>query len=89
MRTPTQVYLKAAWLVAKGKRRFSCHAIADVETDYGWPLTKSYQDVFFPGGDSMAFAEEVEKFAGAFTAEVGDFRVLMLTLMAACWKDFQ
>ena len=89
MRTPTQVYLKAARLLAEGKQRWSCHAISDTETGYGWPLTMNYQDVFFPGSNSIKFAEEVEEFAGAFTEEVRNFRVLMTTLMAACWKDFR
>ncbi|KKK90887.1 hypothetical protein LCGC14_2718520, partial [marine sediment metagenome] len=51
-------------------------------------LAQRYQKVFFPEGDSFDFAHEVGK-TPATNGERDNLRVLMLCLMAVCWRDFQ
>jgi len=93
MRTPRQIYLEVARMIAEEEylgEPWSCCFIGNVE-DLGFnsldsPLAQRYCEVFNPEGDSYNFAVQVERIP---EKRRDNFRVLMLTLMAACWKDFR
>lgn len=92
MRTPTQVYLKAARMLAERESDFSCFAVegAGGRSNLSlFQLSLNYQMTFFPEGDSISFCDAVEDFAKADDEKANNLRVLMTTLMAACWKDFR
>ena len=93
--TPKQVYLEAARSIAEGEypgENFSC-CIIGYEEGLGFgsvdsPLAQCYIRVFSPESDSYGFAHKV----GDIPSEGGkrrNLRVLMLTLMAVCWRDFK
>lgn len=84
----TEIYLEAARRVAEKEEWYSCHAVGRAETaprdNYtSTPAVKAYQKVFAPGLGEVQFLQKI-------TADSGseNFRVLMLCLMAVCWKDF-
>jgi len=95
MRTPRQIYLEAARLVAEGKFLYSCHAVqsANDNTEGIWeicshdPFVVKYSKVFSPTGSYHGFAESLEEIHD--DAEEQNVRVLMTSLMAVCWRDFE
>ena len=90
--TPRQVYLEAARMLAEEESNFSCFAIREVEGGRYFsphPFTEKYQEVFFPQGDSLDFCDAVELFGGVKTPKARNLRVLMTTLMAVSWRDFE
>jgi len=94
--TPRQVYLEAARRIAEQEygnaENWSCCIIGYVEgkglNSIESPLAQRYVEVFFPEGGSYSFAHEVGKIPEK-RGQRDNVRVLMLTLMAACWRDFR
>jgi len=97
-----KIYLKAARLIAEDKADYSCWAIVMATTgnerfspsgalyispEEQGPL-KLYTDAFntyFPFDTFVSRMINASSFPGG---DVRDLRVLMLCMMAACWKDF-
>ena len=80
----TKIYLEAMRRVAEGEDDYSCSAISyDYEKN---PAALLYAKVFSPDGKPGLWQSP---FALAVNAEPDsqNFRVLMLGLMAACWRD--
>lgn len=93
----TKVYRHAAWLVENHKERFSCNAVATAHE--GWYPTSAiehdYRLIFAPGSPFIKingfhydrFIRKIEKVT-MVEEEQRDLRVLLLCMMAACWRDF-
>ncbi|KKK73443.1 hypothetical protein LCGC14_2893760 [marine sediment metagenome] len=92
MRTPQQVYLEAARMLAEGESEFSCFAVEEAggASDlFLFQLSVNYLTTFSSGGNSISFCDAIEDFAEGDEEKANNLRVLMTTLMAVCWKDFR
>jgi len=93
MRTIRQIYLEAARSIAEGEHLYSCHAVHDASNSPVWtptyknPDIVKYCKVFSPTGSYYEFARFLEEIHD--DDEERNIRVLMLTLMAVCWRDFE
>ena len=90
--SPKQVYLRAARRVDASRYQFSCSAITytirvgDDRVDED--LSEAYNRVFNPSSNrdpvgGYEWANRIER-----EPKPKELRVLMLCLMAECWKDF-
>lgn len=93
--TPKQVYLESARRIADGEysgENWSCCIIGYVEglghNSVESPLAQRYGRVFHPEGSSYDFSHEVCKVTDR-GGKRDNLRVLMLSLMAVCWRNFQ
>ncbi len=90
--TKRQRYLYAYKQIATGKERFSCHAVGRLnprQTAKDTLEVRAYQAVFCPEGDDMDFLFKIQRVTCKNTQESINLRVLMLSLMAVCYKDFE
>lgn len=84
----TEIYLRAAERIGCAEQDYSCWAIED-EHRRRKRLVRLYREVFFPEGDDQgrefmwAIIEQAKTYE-----ERRDWRMTMLCLMAACWRDF-
>ncbi len=88
----TPIYLEAARRIAERENVFSCWGIAGA-VDGEKSNWRSYQECDFY--QSVFYDEEPYSFANAvshaaFETDISrnHFRVMLLCMMAACWKDF-
>ena len=93
MRNKYQVYINAAKQIGEGLERYSCHAVSKASgkhtcLDY-CKEKESYMRVFTETKDDIAFCREVEEAAKNDREKAKDLRILMLCMMAACYKDFR
>ena len=93
--TPKALYLEAARKIAEGEEKYSCYAIMS-GTTHGfysppWEIEniKKYCEIFGPGGGYYGFVSEIINATNNDPKKMTNLRVLLLTLMAACWKDFE
>ena len=88
--TKTELYLEASRQLAEGEQTYSCLAISRLTPDWILTLThetpevKAYCDVFNHDLDYAEFCERV-----ASDENPRNLRVMMTSLMAVCWEDFQ
>jgi len=101
--TNAQIYRQAAWRIENHNQVFSCVAIKDIEREIyrgSWrDLDEKYRKVFCPGKSHFErkegnftvkidrFCQRIEK-SSRKSARCRDLRVLLLCMMAACWRDF-
>ncbi len=82
-----------------GDNQFTCLALEFNQKPEGMLALKLYEQTMFPGmvKDAMRgipggyLREELQKDLGreVETCEVNEFRVLLMAMMAACWRDMQ
>ena len=81
---------KAIQLIGTGAHRYSCCALTPArDTGAGWKVRKVYTRTFgpatiYPDHFGYVFSSEVQKAAPFTTLE---FRVTMLSLFRAAWRD--
>ena len=86
----TELYLEASRQLAEGEQDYSCIAINRLNHKWFTILTrhdlevKAYCDVFNHDLDYAEFCERV-----ASDENPRNLRVMMTSLMAVCWEDFQ
>ncbi len=94
----TKSYLEAARIIAEKDGIYSCIAVEDVFEEWGTKgnRTEKYLNVFWPGklGQSPPkrhnlFIEGIERGYSMVSPVPVNHRVMMLCLMAACWRDFK
>ena len=79
--------------IETGEHVYSCCAlIAEAEDHSGWAVRKAYTRTFGPVIDyqdnyGYAFATEVNRATYNNRSKAKDFRVLMLSLFRAAWRD--
>ncbi len=82
---------KAIRLIGLGQELYSCCALTDVGgPPLGWEVRKAYTHAFgpvtiYPDHYGYAFATEVYKVTNDKTK--ANFRILMLSLFKAAWRD--
>ncbi len=88
--TKRQLYLEASRRLAEGEQDYSCNAIGSLTRNYSSQLTrqiqevKEYCEVFNTG---HFYDEFVYKVVSSKNSR--NLRVMMTSLMAVCWRDFQ
>ncbi len=96
-------YLEAARMIAQGEEIFSCNAVlaAFDRSGCGLRMKDKYLAVFCPNKGRHYDRSDalMQRIVGGGRNNMGDWpgkyngednlRVLLLALMAACWKDFQ
>ena len=92
MRNKYQVYINAAKQIGEGSEKYSCNAISEASgkpycLDY-CRKKELYMSIFTESKDDIAFCEEVEKAVDRDYEKGKDLRILMLCMMAVCYKDF-
>ena len=85
-----QLYLEASRQLAQDEERYSCIAIGRLTSSYITTLTeyidevKAYCSVFDDNEQFRSFVNLVEN-----SEDPQNLRVIMTSLMAVCWQDFQ
>ena len=86
-----QIIDRAIQLIGAGEYKYSCCALT-AEEDYHkcWKVRQAYTRIFGPHTDYLdnhgyEFARKVKQATNAAT--VADFRVFMLSLFKAAWRD--
>ena len=88
--TRTEIYLEASRQLAEGEQDYSCIAINRVNHDWYMiftrldPVVKAYCGVFNPDHEY----DEFPRIVGS-DEDPRNLRVMMTSLMAVCWEDFQ
>jgi len=83
----TQVYREAAKLIYNGNQYYSCIAVRKAtrkeESCYVNSEALFYERVFHEATDPRSFLIQIET-----SQDAQELRVMLLCMMAACWKDF-
>ena len=96
MMTKTELYLEASRQLAEYEETYSCLAISRLVPKWCLPLTestpevKAYCEVFntdVEGIALLAYCDFPDRING--NEDPRNLRVMMTSLMAVCWKDFQ
>ncbi|KKL24126.1 hypothetical protein LCGC14_2418490 [marine sediment metagenome] len=88
--TKTELYLEASRQLAEGEQTYSCLAISRLTPDWILTLThetpevKAYCEVFNTDILFRDFTFHVDQ-----DEDPRNLRVMMTSLMAYCWEDFQ
>ena len=88
--TKKEVYLEASRKLAEGEQTYSCVAISRLLPEW-WaistehtPEVKAYCEVF---NTNLPYSDFPRRINGDKNPR--NLRVMMTSLMAVCWKDFQ
>ena len=93
--TQEALYLEAARKIAEGEEKYSCYAIMNGITYEPclppWEIEslRKYCEIFGPRGRYHGFVSKIINATNNNPKKMTNLRVLLLTLMAACWKDFK
>ena len=93
VRDVDQIITRAIRRIGTGEDRYSCCALTPAaagDVGKGWKVRKAYTHTFgpvtdYPDSYGYAFAAEVQQATNEDTET--DFRVLMLSLFRAAWRD--